>query len=176
MTHKTPRVQLPSCFSAVHLYIEINFSHKPETLKGQCRKRLLAASKPAPKQTLCCLCLCLGAIWIHVANLHQHLWLDMWTAPSDASCVCPLFHRTGCLRHHRSPGSWTLAATTRTCTRPRRRATPAFIIMTTTWCPGPWRPSFITWSQLWTITQTWVLLLSAKVSHFFLFLFVSLCF
>lgn len=87
---------------------------------------------------------------------------------TDCSCVCPLsLCRTTCLRHHRLRGSWTPAATTRTCTRPRRKATPASITMTTTWRPDPWRPSSTTWSQMWTIIQMWVLVLYILLFFFF---------
>lgn len=88
------------------------------------------------------------------------------------TCVCPLSRcRITCLRHHHSQGSWTPAATKRTCTRPRRRATQASSIMTTTWCQGPWRPSFTTWSQLWIIIQMWVFTLYLFFYFIFLFIF-----
>lgn len=110
--------------------------------------------------------------------LHQRLRCDIQRRRrvlTDRPCVLSSLSlcRTTCLRHHRSRGSWTPAATTRTCTRPRRKATPASITMTTTWCPGPWSPSFTTWSQLLTIIQMWVLVLL----HFIYFLsLVLLCF
>lgn len=43
--------------------------------------------------------------------------------------------------------------------------------MTTTWCRGPWRPSFTTWSQLWTIIQMWVFYIFF-FNHLWWFLFL----
>lgn len=68
---------------------------------------------------------------ICLATLHQRWDIYRRSAMVDRSRVCSLC-RTTCLRHRRSRGSWTPAATTRICTRPKRKAIPASIIMTTT--------------------------------------------
>lgn len=143
-------------------------NQNPESLKwtaGIQRRKGVDHVQTISQTNLRCLCLCLRDIlesFGHPASVSVMKYLSekKLKVLTDGSCVCPLsLGRTTCLRHHRLQGSWTLAATTRTCTRPRRRATLASFIMTTTWYPGPWRPSFTIWFQLLTIIQMWVLVL-----------------
>lgn len=91
-----------------------------------------------------------GFVWPSCISICRQVPIRDLVSLLTDRCIFVFFflYRTACLRHHRLRGSWAPTATTRTCIRPRRKAIPASIIMTTTLCPGPWRLSFTTWSQM----------------------------